>query len=107
MCTLVETVRDAELTLLEKLGKAKGGPLPFDPKKPAVRVYGATRFPEWQDVCLQAVKAAWVPETVRVDDAKVRSHKQNHHLLPMCFFFSTRAHTETYCGVWSQVGVPA
>jgi len=74
MRTLVKTVRDAELTLLKKLGKTKGGPPPFDPKKPrAVRVYVATRFPEWQDACVQAVQAAWVPETARVDDAKVRA----------------------------------
>jgi leucyl-tRNA synthetase len=79
MRALVKNVRDAELTLLKKLGKAttKGsGPKtpPFDPKKPrALRVYVATRFPEWQDACVQAVQAAWAPETARVDDAKVRA----------------------------------
>jgi len=75
MRSLVKTVRDAELTLLKKLGKAKGAkPPPFDPKKPrAVRVYVATRFPEWQDACVQAVQAACVPETGRVDDARVRT----------------------------------
>ena len=73
MRTLVKTVRDAELALLKKLGKAKGGPPPFDPKKPrAVRVYVATRFPEWQDACVQAVQAAWDPAAARVDDARVR-----------------------------------
>jgi len=87
MCTQVKTVRDAELTPLKKLGKSKGGP-PLDQKKPrAVRVYVATRFPEWQDVCLQAVKAAWVPETAGVDDAKVHSRTQNRSLLLMCAFF--------------------
>ena len=74
MRTLVKTVRDAELTLLKKLGKAKGGPPPFDPKKPrAVRVYVATHFPEWQDACVQAVQAAWDPAVARVDDARVRT----------------------------------
>jgi leucyl-tRNA synthetase len=75
MRALVKNVRDAELTLLKKLGKAKGGgPPPFDPKKPrALRVYVATRFPEWQDACVQAVQAAWTPEAARVDDAKVRA----------------------------------
>ena len=74
MRTLVKTVRDAELTLLKKLGKSKGGPPPFDPKKPrAVRVYVATRFPEWQDACVQAVQAAWDPVAARVDDARVRA----------------------------------
>ena len=87
MRALVKNVRDAELTLLKKLGKAtttatKGGgggqkttkTPAFDPKKPrALRVYVATRFPEWQDACVQAVQAAWAPETARVDDAKVRA----------------------------------
>jgi len=76
MRALVKNVRDAELTLLKKLGKAKGGSSPpaFDPKKPrALRVYVATRFPEWQDACVRAVQAAWTPEIGRVDDAKVRA----------------------------------
>lgn len=78
MRTLVKNVRDAELTLLKKLEKAKGkkssGTPPFDPKKPrALRVYVATRFPDWQDACVQAVQAAWSSETARVDDAKVRA----------------------------------
>ena len=61
MRALVKNVRDAELTLLKKLGKApKGGakaePPPFDPKKTR-----ALRFPEWQDACVQAVhwQEAW------------------------------------------------
>ena len=33
MHVLVKNVRDTELTLLKKLRKAKGRPLPFDPKK--------------------------------------------------------------------------
>ena len=74
MRTLVKAVRDAEMALLKKLSKAKGGPLSFDPKKPrAVRVYVATRFPEWQDACVQAVQAAWDPAATRVDDARVRT----------------------------------
>lgn len=76
MRTLVKAVRDAELTLLKKLGKANkgGGPPPFDPKKPrALRVYVATRFPESQDACVQAVQAAWDPAAARVDDARVRA----------------------------------
>jgi leucyl-tRNA synthetase len=134
MRTLVKTVRDAELTLLKKLGKAKGAnPPPFDPKKPrAVRVYIATRFPEWQDACVQAVQAAWASETGCVDDAKVRALLMERGLIKdkraMPFiqlfkvrvFFSpftsllwawailTRGHgLETYCGVWSRDGVQA
>src|SRR5262245_33339023 len=31
---MVKTIRDAELSLMKKIGKAKGGQVPFDPKKP-------------------------------------------------------------------------
>jgi len=63
MRTLVKTVRDAELALLKKLGKTKDGPPLFDPKKSrAVCIYGVTRFPEWQGVCVQAFQPAWVPK---------------------------------------------
>jgi leucyl-tRNA synthetase len=69
----VKTIRDAELALLKKAGKGKGGPAPFDPKKPrAVRVYVASTFPEWQDKCVAIVKEAYAEEAGRVDDAKVR-----------------------------------
>ncbi|KAI0312264.1 hypothetical protein OF83DRAFT_1147006 [Amylostereum chailletii] len=70
---LIKTIRDAELSLLKKMGKSKGGPPPFDPKKPrAVRVYVATHFPEWQDACVDAVQQAWSSEHGKVDDVKVR-----------------------------------
>jgi leucyl-tRNA synthetase len=69
----IKTIRDAELALLKKAGKGKGGPAPFDPKKPrAVRVYVASRFPEWQDACVAIIKEAYAEEAERVDDAKVR-----------------------------------
>ena len=42
-------------------------------KPRAIRIYVAMRFPEWQDACVQAVQATWVPEAVRADDAKVRA----------------------------------
>ena len=69
----VKTIRDAEVALLKKISKAKGGPALFDPKQPrAVRVYVSTKFPEWQNVCLQAVKEAWDAEREKVDDVRVR-----------------------------------
>ncbi|EIN05837.1 leucyl-tRNA synthetase [Punctularia strigosozonata HHB-11173 SS5] len=69
----VKMVRDAELNVLKKMNKAKGGPPPFDPKKPrSVRVYVASSFPEWQEQCVQAIKDAYAPEADKVDDAKVR-----------------------------------
>jgi leucyl-tRNA synthetase len=69
----IKMIRDAELTLLKKAGKGKGGNAPFDPKKPrAVRVYVASSFPEWQDNCVAIVKEAYAEDADKVDDAKVR-----------------------------------
>ena len=74
-----KTMRDAELGLLKKMQKGKGGKggggsvAVYDPKKPkAVRIYVATGFPEWQDRCVQVVKDAYDEERDRVDDVKVR-----------------------------------
>ncbi|EIW76689.1 leucine-tRNA ligase [Coniophora puteana RWD-64-598 SS2] len=77
MRTTVKTIRDAETNLLKKIQKGKKGKggedAPFDPKKPkSVHVYVATKFPEWQDACVQAVKDAYDEKANKVDDAKVR-----------------------------------
>lgn len=69
----IKTIRDAEATLLKKMSKSKGGSPAFDPKKPkSVRIYVATAFPEWQDICVEAVKAAYQADADKVDDVKVR-----------------------------------
>ncbi|KAG6809080.1 hypothetical protein H0H92_001688 [Tricholoma furcatifolium] len=77
----IKTIRDAEVSLLKMLQKAKGkkgpggpgGPAPFDPKLPkSVRIYVATTFPEWQDVCVQAVRESYDAAADKVDDAKVK-----------------------------------
>jgi len=83
MRDIVKTIRDAELAVLKKTGKGKGSVVPHDPKKPrTVRIYVATRFPEWQDACLATVKDAWSAEYTRVDDVKVRAiSAAAHHTL--------------------------
>lgn len=73
----IKTIRDAETALLKMLQKVKGkkgnDASGFDPKKPkAVRIYVATAFPEWQDLCVSAVKEAYDEATDKVDDAKVK-----------------------------------
>ncbi|KAG1759616.1 hypothetical protein EDD22DRAFT_993770 [Suillus occidentalis] len=73
----LKTIRDAEITLLKRLQKGKKGKggedALFDPKKPkAVRIYVATKFPEWQETCVQAVKDSYSSPDDKVDDAKVR-----------------------------------
>lgn len=79
----IKTIRDAEGALLKMMNKTKtkgvnkGGGKDladvFDPKKPkSVRIYVATQFPEWQDVCVQAVREGYDEGEDRVDDGRVR-----------------------------------
>ena len=76
----IKTIRDAELTLIKKLSRGKSAP--YDPKKPkAVRVYVATKFPEWQNECVEAAQEAYDGETQKVDDTKVREILQKKGLL--------------------------
>lgn len=72
----IKIIRDAEVSLLKALTKAKGKSSTdtfYDPKKPkGVRIYVATTFPEWQDTCVQIIKEAYTKEDDRVDDAKIK-----------------------------------
>ncbi|KIJ61224.1 hypothetical protein HYDPIDRAFT_183337 [Hydnomerulius pinastri MD-312] len=72
----LKMIRDAEISLLKKMQKGKGGKgsgSSFDPKSPrSVRIYVATRFPEWQDTCVQVVKDSYSEQEDKVDDAKVK-----------------------------------
>jgi leucyl-tRNA synthetase len=74
MRSTLKTIRDAETTLLKKLQKGETGKPDgpsFDPKSPkSVRVYVATRFPEWQEACVDAVREAYVAAEDKVDDAR-------------------------------------
>ncbi|KAH7882164.1 hypothetical protein F5I97DRAFT_1912888 [Phlebopus sp. FC_14] len=73
----LKMIRDAETALLKKMQKGKKGKsdgVTFDPKLPkSVQIFVATRFPEWQEQCVQAVKDAYSEETKKVDDAEVRA----------------------------------
>lgn len=76
----IKTIRDAELSLIKKLSRGKTSP--YDPKKPkAVRVYVASKFPEWQNECVEATREAYDSETQQVDDVKVRGALQKKGLL--------------------------
>ena len=81
----LKMIRDAETTLLKKLQKGKKGKPDgpsFDPKSPkSVRVYVATRFPEWQETCVQAVKEAYSEVENKVDDARVRAILTERNLI--------------------------
>lgn len=72
----IKTIRDAELALVKLTSKSKGkkGDVSFDPKKPkSVRIYVATKFPEWQDTCVSVIKESYDEGTESVDDVKVRT----------------------------------
>lgn len=72
---VTKMMRDAEASLLKLLSRSKGkGPVMFDPKKPkSVRIYVATEFPEWQDICVDIVKQAYSADENKVDDSKVKT----------------------------------
>lgn len=76
----IKTIRDAELNLIKKMSRGKTSS--YDPKKPkAVRVYVASKFPEWQNECVEAVKEAHSDGAQKVDDGKVREILQKKGLL--------------------------
>ena len=76
----LKMMRDSELAMLKKLGKKKDAP--FDPKKPkSVKIYLATRFPEWQDKVVETVQESYDAEKDKVDDVKVRELLQQKGLI--------------------------
>ena len=76
----LKAMRDSEAAMLKKLSKAKSAP--YDPKKPkSVRIYVATRFPEWQDKVVAIVKEAYDSEKEKVDDQKIRELLQAQGLI--------------------------
>jgi leucyl-tRNA synthetase len=119
----IKTIRDAEVTLMKKMAKAKG-PAGFDPKKAkSVRIYVATTFPEWQDTCVQIVKDVYDAERDAVDDVKIRELLTKHNLIKdkrampfiqslkvrwrLCAFYRPSILTfiiETYCTIWCRNG---
>jgi len=74
MRSTLKSIRDAEASMSKKGGKAakiKG--ITFDATRTkAVRVFVATKFPEWQETCVEIVKGATDMTTGAVDDAGVR-----------------------------------
>ena len=74
----IKTIRDAEVSLLKALAKAKSKKDAsaneglFDPKKSkAVRTYVATTLPKWQDTCVSVLQESYLKSDDKVDDAKV------------------------------------
>jgi leucyl-tRNA synthetase len=69
----VKMIRDTEISLQKKALKGKGASAGFDSKKDkALRVFVATRFPEWQDASVQVVKDVFEANNGTLDDGKIR-----------------------------------
>jgi leucyl-tRNA synthetase len=52
---MIKAVRDLEITSQKKKKKGKGEN--FDPSKPkSLKLFVATRFPEWQDFVVESIK---------------------------------------------------
>jgi len=75
----IKTIQDMEGALVKMLNKTKGKKRGaalvdvFDPKKPkSVWIYVATAFPEWQNACVEVVRAVYDEVGDKVDDGKVR-----------------------------------
>jgi leucyl-tRNA synthetase len=55
---MVKFVRDLEIASQKKKQKGKGGRINFEPTKPkALKLFVATKFPAWQDMAVEVVKA--------------------------------------------------
>lgn len=53
----IKAIRDAE-TATQKKKKGKAAQVTFNPNAPkSLHIYVATKFPEWQEDCVQALKA--------------------------------------------------
>ncbi|KAI7902565.1 leucyl-tRNA synthetase [Cokeromyces recurvatus] len=67
----IKAIRDAELNLLKKKKKSKNGEGEYKPKEPkSLKIYAATKFPEWQETCLTVMKANY--NDGQFDDVKIR-----------------------------------
>ncbi|RUS29537.1 hypothetical protein BC938DRAFT_480538 [Jimgerdemannia flammicorona] len=86
----VKSVRDLELATQKKKGKGKAVANEYDPTKPkSLRVFVATRFPEWQDAGIEVLREnynavdCFIREqaTGTFDDVKIRESLAQKDLL--------------------------
>ncbi|RIA97593.1 leucine-tRNA ligase, partial [Glomus cerebriforme] len=68
---IIKSVRDLEIASQKKKKKGKGEN--FDPSKPkSLKLFVATRFPEWQDFAVEAIKQNYDEQNKTYDDVKIR-----------------------------------
>ncbi|ORX89488.1 leucyl-tRNA synthetase [Basidiobolus meristosporus CBS 931.73] len=79
---LIKTVRDNEIALNKKKGKKGKNADTYDPTKPKLlKIFVASKFPEWQDAGISILQEAYNTETASVDDAMVKQTLAKQGLL--------------------------
>lgn len=71
MQVVVDSIRSVETSITRRKGKAKVAN--YDPTKAkCARIFVATKFPAWQDTCIEVLKQTWDTKANTVDDAEAR-----------------------------------
>ncbi|KAI8083040.1 leucyl-tRNA synthetase [Halteromyces radiatus] len=69
----IKSIRDAEANTQKKKKKSKADDVTYNPSQPkSLKIFVATKFPEWQEDCIAALKANYDQATGKFDDVKVR-----------------------------------
>ncbi|KAI9024276.1 leucyl-tRNA synthetase [Phycomyces nitens] len=69
----IKAVRDAELNLIKKKKKGKAAEEDYKPNSPkSLKIYVATKFPEWQEDCIKVLRANY-DASGKFDDNKIRA----------------------------------
>ncbi|ORX61652.1 leucyl-tRNA synthetase [Hesseltinella vesiculosa] len=69
----IKSIRDAETASLKKKKKPKADDVVYNPNAPkSLTIYVATKFPEWQEQCIEALRTNYDAATGKFDDVKVR-----------------------------------
>jgi leucyl-tRNA synthetase len=80
MRSAVDSIRSAEAMASKKKGKGRASS--YDPSLPKrARIYVASRYPEWQNQCIEQLQLAWNQSTTTFDEAKMRSGLQSSGML--------------------------
>lgn len=91
---VVDALRAAEAQLSRRKGKAKAPADAYDPAKPKhARIYVATQFPDWQNVCVETIKKVYDDRTRTVDNQRLKAELQaagllkDKRVMPFCVTF--------------------
>ncbi|CAO3622167.1 unnamed protein product [Cunninghamella echinulata] len=69
----IKAIRDTEANSQKKKKKGKADDITYNPNEPkSLKIFVASKFPEWQEECIAALKANYDAATGKFDDVKVR-----------------------------------